>query len=444
MNHSMASAGAVPTYERNVGLVAYATASTMLVALILLSNWPTYSYLIRGGFLPLYYYAVPGVLVIPLLFASPDSALKMLKEPLFWWFTVYVLLAVVWQVVAQDFSEEAGAQFRLRMLMFLLFTTIAILGSESRRPLVAVVIVGCVLVAGALNWFDALRPFRFVPQGYEHASEGRGAGLFINPNLAGSFAVIGTIAALPYIPMRLRAVALTAAIMCLAPTFSRGAFLLGAIAMVSAMGLKMLTRSQTVLVLVALPVLFTGVNLAYDYLMTHSEDKNMQRVVQRLMVLKDAGDEDESVDLRADAAARAWELFTQSPLHGAGLGETTAAEFVTGPHNMYLMLMADQGVFGLALYLSLVAILLVHGWRIVRMATTTQGADVGRSMIMLGLYLAANGFFSHNVLDEPHTIFLIAFTVAAGIQVKRAAGWTGYAAVAPRRPKRAPLRVGRW
>jgi O-antigen ligase len=399
-------------------LIAYATACALAIGGLLLTNWPTYNYEIRGGAIPLYYYALPGILVLPIAFARPEAPLRVLRSPLFWWFAVYVLLGLTWQIVAHDFGEETSRQFRLRLLVFFLFATAAVLVLESNRAVVAMLIVACVLIAGAFNWFDALRPFRFVPQSYEHASEGRGAGLFLNPNVAGSFIVMGTIAALSYIPMRLRAVMLVCVVLCVAPTFSRGAFVLAGLMVGSGLFLGLLRRLQAVLILMALPLLVSGVNLGYEYLMTHSEDRNMQRVVQRLMVLKDAAEEDESVDIRADAAARGWQLFKQSPLFGAGLGATTTASFVTGPHNMYVTLMAEQGIFGLALYLSLLFLLAREGMRLMRSAATRESSDIGRAMLMFALCLAMNGFFSHNILDEAHTMFLMAFLAAAGLHAK--------------------------
>jgi len=429
---------------RNIALMVYATACALLVGTILLTNWPTYSYQVRGGFIPLYYYALPGILVIPIMFAHPDAPLCLLRSPIFWWFTVYVLLGLLWQVGAQDFSEETSSAFRLRLLVFLVFVTTATILSESNRLPVAVLIAVCVLLAGAFNWFDSLRPFRFVPQGIEGATEGRGAGLFMNPNTAGSFVVMGTIAALPFVPMRFRALALTAAVMCLAPTFSRGAFVLVAVAAVSAILLGLVRRMQIILVLVAVPLLIIVVNFGYDYLMTHSEDRNMRSVVERLVVLTDSGVEDDSVDTRADAATRAWALFKQNPLYGAGLGATTSLSFVTGPHNMYVTLMGDQGVFGLGLYLSLLLLLTQTGWRLMRSAPTPRGADIGRATIMLALCLAVNGFFSHNVLDEPQSMFLLAFLVAAGLQAQRATGAPAASSPAARLSVRRPPRLIRW
>ena len=85
---------------------------------------------------------------------------------------------------------------------------VTILAGASQRRLIGWVTVGCVLLACALCWFDVLRPGRIVPEGLEGSTD-RGAGLFMNPNGAGAFIVMGTIAAVPMIPSRLRGLLLT-------------------------------------------------------------------------------------------------------------------------------------------------------------------------------------------------------------------------------------------
>jgi hypothetical protein len=87
---------------------------------------------------------------------------------------------------------------------------------------------------------------------------------------------------------------------------------------------------------------------------------------------------------------------------------------------MYLLLMAEQGMLGLLLYVSLFGILMRRGWLLVQSGATGHDQDVGRMMVVLGLFLAAYGLFSHNVLEEPYTVFVVAFVVAAGFNAVRA------------------------
>jgi O-antigen ligase len=396
----------------------YATACTALVAVLFLTNWPTYQYIARGGPIPLYYYVIPMVLIVPMMFAEPVSAVRFVREPLTWWFVFFVLSGLVWLLVAQDFIEEASAQWRLRVLSFLFFYTITMLASDSRRRTIGWVIVGCVAIACAFNWIDVLRPHRFVPQGVEGSPDGRGAGLFINPNAAGSFIVMGVIGSLGLIPARLRTLLFVGAIFGVAATFSRGAFVMITVAALGALVLKLIKRSDGLLLVVALPLLVAGVSVSYDYAIDKSENRHVKNIIQRLNWFQGEDEEDLAVEGRKFGARQAWEMFLDDPVVGKGPGATSLAVRQEGPHNMYLLLMAEQGVLGLFLYLSLVALLIRSGRRVIRSAVDEEDRDVGRALVLFGVFMATYGFFSHNVLEEPFTMFILAFLVAGGFRAR--------------------------
>jgi O-antigen ligase len=397
------------------GLATYATICASIVALLLLTNWPAYHFAIRGGPIPLYYFALPGLFIVPILFAEPGTGVRLFREPLFWWFVVYMVLGLLWLLLSQDFIEEASRQWRQRVLALYFFFTIAILVSDANRRLVALVIVGCLLIATAANWFDLMRPYRFVPEGIEGSNAGRGAGFYMNANAAASFVIMATIAALPFVPMRFRALLLIGALVGVAPTLSRSGFIFVIVAIAGSIMMKLLNRVQAVLVIVALPVLLAATVVYYDRLIVSSDSSNLEKTVDRLRWFE--GEEDASSEERRWVAAHARDMFIEEPLFGHGIGATTLDRLGAGPHNMYVALMAEQGVFGLALYVSLIVIMFRQGRRIARTAATAEGQDIGRALAVYALFLAAYGMFSHNVLEEAHGMFAIAFLAAAGLRV---------------------------
>lgn len=406
-------------WNRHTGLMIFATMCASLVAVIFLTNWPTYHFMVRGGPIPLWYYVLPGVLVIPILFAEPGSVIRFFREPLLWWFVVYVLAGLLWLLLAQDFIEDASRQWRLRVLALFFFYTITILVSDSKRPLLALVIIACVFVVAAANWFDVMRPGKFVPQGVEGHNPGRGAGTFINANAAASFVVMGALVALPFVPMRFRGLVVVAAVVGVAPTISRSGLILAAVLLLGAIFVKLLNRVQAVLALLAIALLIGALVSYYDTLIISSDSSNLDQTVNRLRWF--GGEEDDaSAEGRKAAAQEAQAMFLEEPLFGHGIGATNLPT-MEGPHNMYFMLMAEQGLFGLFLYLSLIAIFYRQGRRLARTAVTPEGQDIGRAMIIFALFVATYGFFSHNVLDESQGIFVMAFIAAAAVQSARAA-----------------------
>src|SRR5690606_1539019 len=130
---------------------------------------------------------------------------------------------LLWMLLI-DPSEVPQQQWQLRMLAWIHFSAICILALEARQRTVAMAIVGCVLLATAFNYLDVLFPYRFVPRGFEGATPERGAGLFMNANIAAALVLTGAIAALAFVPMRLRAIMLIVTVAGVAPCFSRFGF----------------------------------------------------------------------------------------------------------------------------------------------------------------------------------------------------------------------------
>lgn len=409
--------------RHNLGTTIFGTASVSLIAVLFLTNWPTYHYTVRGGPLALYYYLLPVALIVPLLCAQPRLLVRYFQEPLLWWFVFYVAAGLLWLVVAQDFMEDADHQERLRVLTLSWFYTVALFTAVARRGWVAIVILGCVAIACALNWFDVLRPERIVPKGVivgiDQAGSGRGAGMFIDSNAAAAFIVMGVIAALPFVPPRLRGPLFVAALLGLAPAYSRSGYLLFAVTLLGAIGFRLLSRVQSVALIVGIPLLAGAVSLSYDFLLEHSENKNLHKVMQRLSWFEDPNVDDSAVEGRKYGASVAWKMFLDSPLVGQGTGATSREVLQEEPHNMYLALMGEHGLFGLAMYVSLFGLFLIQGWRLSRNAVTRHGQESGKVMMLFGTFLAADGLFIHNVLKEPYTIFILAFIAATAIEAGR-------------------------
>ncbi|MGZ5119727.1 MAG: hypothetical protein ACXWIH_27150, partial [Burkholderiales bacterium] len=245
----------------------FATAGTAGVALLFLTYWPTYSYLVLGGQSPLYFYMLPGFVALPLIFLQPAAAARLLNEAVLWWFAAYVVLGMAWLLLAQDFPNVAGQQWRMRVLACFFFCTILVSSSMSRRNFVALAIAACVVIAGALNWYDVIFPSRLVPVGFQGANPGRGAGLFINANGAAAFVLMGTIAALPYTPMRARGALLLLGVLAVAPTFSRFGWIFSVLLIPMAIIFKLLDRRQVLLIVLSIPLLLAGGGIYYEFML---------------------------------------------------------------------------------------------------------------------------------------------------------------------------------
>jgi O-antigen ligase len=114
---------------------------------------------------------------------------------------------------------------------------------------------------------------------------------------------------------------------------------------------------------------------------------------------------------RGPLAAYALDLFYESPLSGVGV--RTSLDLPEGPHNMYVALALDYGVFGLLSYSLLLLRLLWLGVVAVR-----QRAGSAALILPLSVWLIIYGFASHNLLSDPPILLLIAFVISAARNVE--------------------------
>lgn len=92
-------------------------------------------------------------------------------------------------------------------------------------------------------------------------------------------------------------------------------------------------------------------------------------------------------------------LNGHNPMFGYGLGHTFEWEMDVSTHNLYLLFLVEGGIFGLAMYLSLLCVL----WR--------SALGIGRLVVF---QVAIFSFFDHNLLDSPGRIIFFAM-LAAGV-----------------------------
>jgi O-antigen ligase len=120
------------------------------------------------------------------------------------------------------------------------------------------------------------------------------------------------------------------------------------------------------------------------------------------------GGADESANVRREAAKLGWQVFEEHPLFGGGVGATVDWDMSVSTHNIYIRDLAEYGIFGIALYPTLL-ILLVRG-------VTGPARYPLRAFAFV---LALTGLFSHNVLDEWDVLLSIALAavIAADARV---------------------------
>jgi O-antigen ligase len=100
---------------------------------------------------------------------------------------------------------------------------------------------------------------------------------------------------------------------------------------------------------------------------------------------------------------------------------------------MYLLFLAEQGLVGGALYLSFIFIILARGLRLARHGASRQDSDLGAALVLFGVFYAVIGWFSHTLLEEPQTLFLLAFLFSGAFDVVTQEQTTGVPRAEPSR-----------
>lgn len=399
--------------KENAGLQWFASLGVFSIGVLILTNWPLYQYTILGGPIPLVYYAIGPSFAVVLTMVHPGRRLSALREPLVFWFILYLIAGLLWLLISATFSEVEMALWRIRLLEFAIFSAALMLASMADRAHIATMILACALLASINNWLDFLFPFSYVPIGSEYSNPGRGAGLFINANEAGGALIAMTIGVSPFLKRRYRGLVLLIMLFGVYPTFSRAAFMLAVLVAMLAISLGQINRRQLAPMGLLAPIIFL-LGLSLYKVGISSDEINLANVEGRIDYFLTGGEiADDSALERKDVALLAWRMISENPFIGNGLGSTQILGLGRGTHNMYLSLAAEQGVAGVLLYLIFIVLILRKGWRMFDRHFSQQTQDVGSALLCMGAYFAFMGLFSHNLLDQPLGLFVLALLVAA-------------------------------
>jgi O-antigen ligase len=278
----------------------------------------------------------------------------------------------------------------------LLFSLAVLLLQEDAVVLAQRVLIGVVLLGCALNFLDfTTAAWSIVP--------GRAAGLYQNPTITGEVLVLAMAASVPLVPrpLRLPYCLLVAGAVLL--TFSRAAWLMWAVAMsgLAGGGYVILRRSPWIGVLVGagtamgLYALLSGGLL--EYLTASELGRYLTTDTFTRLGGGGAAFGDSSSAARSLVAVKAFEIFETHPWLGAGLAITREWDSSIEPHNMYLSMLAQGGVLGLAVFVALPAML----WY--------RSNGLGRLLVVL---YALFSLATHNNLDQPAMLVFLAMIVA--------------------------------
>lgn len=377
------------TYYRNLLAVA--------AVAIFYTGVPNYVCTYHPAVEPKYWVMGFCLMSMPLLVKQMVGS-DLLKSPVVVWCFGYAWLTITWFVVLSSQSEPAWQEVRWRVLTiidFLLF--LGLLANRETIRLVRQTLVVGVLFGVALNIYEVFDPGTF------STVRGRSAGLYGNANNAGIALALGMILSVSVLPPVCRGPFILITGVGVFATFSRGsisAWLLAFAGLILAGGVRMkdlLLTSFLVLVLAVVTVLPQWDQLLTTLERTGTINKNVEE--RMAWFLDPSGVSDDSSWERKYLAKQAWEKVAERPFLGSGTG--SSYEAYIPPHNQYLAFMQDHGLIGAAI-LPMLVLAVIWGAR----------GECKRVAAIFGCTVILVGFFSHTLMNEEHTLLLLALMAA--------------------------------
>jgi O-antigen ligase len=373
---------------------------------IILSNWQIYHNAVHGGPIPLIYYFIVFPIAIWAAFNKPNID-YISRNIIVYWLIVYAISGAVWVTIYGEFSDEENRLIRARVLSLLIFLSGLFLVSICETVYVVRMLLVSSILAALNNWIDFLNPYLFYPVDFTNANPGRGSGFYINANQAGQAVVALCITLWPFISNKYRNVLMLIMIFGVIPTFSRSAIIFSIFAVLITIWFGRANAKQMLWVAFAAVLLvFIGTAL-YDIAM-NTDQFSTRDIEQRLDFFSTGGQAfDASANERKYVAAVAYDMFAQSPFFGNGIGSTLLELRGRGVHNMYLVLLAEQGIIGLILFLIFLVLIFIRGFRFYRRGVNANVTDIGVALMLMAGLIAFFGLFSHTIFEDPFSLLLL-------------------------------------
>ncbi|MBA4759679.1 O-antigen ligase family protein [Sphingosinicella sp.] len=353
---------------------------------------------VNYNFPPVLFYSILSLLCFISIVIHGNKFRIVLTQPFFIWATFVIIIYYIHLLISYiTYSERVSSTIAIDLMIILAaLLPAAALTLMDRRVKHASLAVAALLLP-ALIVLDFVRPGLLYPLGTEGAVLGRGAATFINPNGAGEAALLATLLVAPILPPRWRIILLVVSGIGVLATFSRAAMLgwgLVLLILVYAGAVSKKVVGSLFIGAVSI-VAFSAVIVTY---VAGREDlaEGAENLVGRINFFQSGSLEDASSLERLYVLEAGIEMFAENPILGGGAGATRNWHLRASTHNQVVLLAAELGLVGLALWGSLLWIL-------------SKGEYFSNYRLQVGGALLAVyfGMFSHNLFNSTH--WLLAF-----------------------------------
>ncbi|VUZ84772.1 O-Antigen ligase [Candidatus Methylomirabilis lanthanidiphila] len=356
---------------------------------------------------PYFSYAALTMLIVCLFnLAFTKQAQNMFKslqsiDVMLW--CVLLCLPLLYLVLSDEiFERGVWMSYIISLVMFGLMFIFTV--NSNFRSIIAYAALTIVIISSGMNIYELL-----FENNLWSTAPGRSAGWYENPNIsAGAITAYGIIY---FSHRKISHKRLDFAILSLTgagvlSTFSRmGFFLLPCDVLAMSLSYFESNNVKTAAIKTAgiyitmLTLFLLGANVISEK-MDLSQD-----ALIRLMSFEQQSVRDVYVENRGGMALAAWDLFLQHPL--TGLGVRTSLQPSVIPHNMFVGVAVDYGIFGLLVYLG--AIL---RWLWLGIKKLTVDSKMAWLMLIAWVWIVIFSFASHNIIYDATDLLVVAIVLA--------------------------------
>ena len=261
------------------------------------------------------------------------------------------------------------------------------------------VIMAFIVFIMGLQFF---RNFRWVDTSfYREAMRSTGTFTYLGSNEYAAFYAhylfifLGLLIFSKYIGRRiLLAATVLVSIYCVLFLYSRGAYL----AVIAGLSFIGLLRVKKILILLVLCLIFWQTLLPIS-------------VVERVNSTKtEEGYLDNSNTMRLEMWKESMRLFENNPIAGVGFNVVAYKGFVLGDtHNIYVKVLAEQGIIGMIIFSFLIMLFLKEGWKLYSTTDDSWLKGLGLGFTTCVIVLIINNFFGDRWTYIPLSAFLWVF-----------------------------------
>lgn len=395
-------------------LAGYHTLVLGLACGIVYANLPIYGYVLYPALLPKYLFFALFGLMAPLVLARRQAVGAYLSSPFVAWAALFLVINLIHAAGFSAAGELGGGHMvddqlearralvltRTQYVIFAIVLGFAVFTSAGKAWLYVTGLLAVLLPCAVL--LDFAQPGLLYPMETSGAVLGRAAAMFINPTMAGEALLLVFLLACAVTPHRVRGLLFLLAGAAILASFSRSSIIAWVLLLPLLVYRRTLPGSTLVATALGLGLFVIFLGSFEKYIDSREEfEAASSNILSRLDFFSSFEFKDDSSEERAGVIKAGWELFLQNPVFGAGAGATQFWTHRASTHNQLLLLAAEYGVFGIGLWVWLLAML----WK----GRFFEERALRLAVVFLFAFMS---MFTHQMLDSA-TYWLATFALAS-------------------------------